>query len=134
MIHSKLCHYCVVGDIAHGLWDVATIQLMKHCATCGQRTLHVQQVESNVFHLLMTIVTLGLWIVVWLTAPIRKSGAQCTVCGHSWLSGQWARLSTTERAAIGVGGISVVVLVAALSGSQSDPGATSTLSGQGAVG
>jgi len=102
--------------VGHFWWagNVATVQLMKHCATCGHKTLHVQQAESNVFHLLMTLVTFGLWLIVWLTAPIRQRGAQCTQCGHSWFTGFWSRLSAPEKLAAVIASASLVVIVIAL--------------------
>ena len=66
-----------------------TMQIMKTCSTCEKPTMHVQQVISNVAHLLGTVFTAGLWFPFWMVCLLGdKIGmakpAQCTVCGESY--------------------------------------------------
>lgn len=66
-----------------------TIQLMKYCSNCGRNTLHVQQKQgtaTNLVHIILVVMTLGLWLVLWaLAQPIRAmtEPPKCTVCGKS---------------------------------------------------
>ena len=57
-----------------------TIQKMHHCVKCERRTIHIQQKPNHVLHLLLTLVTAGLWILVWVA--MSSSRPQCTQCGH----------------------------------------------------
>jgi hypothetical protein len=59
-----------------------TSQLMKNCVECKKKTLHIQEVPNNVLHLILSIITVGLWLIVWLLF-IDKKDPQCTVCGRS---------------------------------------------------
>lgn len=66
-----------------------SIQLMKHCNSCGRKTLHIQQQQgtaTNLVHIILVVMTLGLWLVLWaLAQPIRAmtEPPKCTVCGKS---------------------------------------------------
>jgi hypothetical protein len=66
-------------------------QMMKYCSNCGRNTLHIQQQQgtaTNLVHIILVIMTLGLWLVVWaLAQPIRAmtEPPKCTVCGNSSL-------------------------------------------------
>lgn len=56
-----------------------TIQKMNHCNACDRQTVHLQQTPNHILHLLLTLLTCGLWIFVWIS--VGKSSAQCTSCG-----------------------------------------------------
>jgi hypothetical protein len=64
-----------------------TIQKMRHCEICGHPTLHLIEDRSpnHILHLLLSILTGGLWIVVWLClAFTRGLGAPaCIICGSA---------------------------------------------------
>jgi len=58
-------------------------QVMMDCSNCGKSTMHVQPSTSHVLHLLLSLITFGAWIVVWLIiAANNKSQATCIVCGQ----------------------------------------------------
>lgn len=54
---------------------------------CEKMTLHVGHVHvpNNVLHLLLSVVTLGLWMPMWVIIlavnPFEKWPYQCQVCG-----------------------------------------------------
>lgn len=57
---------------------------MRFCPTCG--TSHPVPVRkpSHVFHAVMSVVTFGAWIIVWLLAMLEASVARagkCPKCG-----------------------------------------------------
>jgi uncharacterized protein (DUF983 family) len=63
---------------------MATNQVMKHCRTCEKATLHVQKSTSHVLHLLLSIITAGIWLIIWvLVAVSNSSQGQCTQCGQA---------------------------------------------------
>ncbi len=71
---------------------MATRQVMRHCEHCAQQTLHLQQYMSAGTHIVLLLITGGLWLFVllayyllagWLIEPVRKAmdKGKCTVCG-----------------------------------------------------
>ena len=52
----------------------------RYCPTCGENTKHVHNGPNHVLHLLMAIVTGGLWIVVWILLSIGYKFV-CDRCG-----------------------------------------------------
>jgi hypothetical protein len=59
-----------------------TSQLMKKCVRCKKKTLHIQEVPSYLLHIVLSIITVGVWLIVWVLF-IHKSDPQCTVCGET---------------------------------------------------
>ncbi len=71
---------------------MATKTFMKECKSCKKPTMHLQQVDSSVPHLIGTIITFGLWLPFWLMRAAgtgMRSPAQCTVCGQNWQNKMW---------------------------------------------
>lgn len=59
-----------------------TNQTMMECKQCRKNTLHLQPSTSHVLHLLLSVLTMGVWLVVWfLVAQNNKGQGQCTECG-----------------------------------------------------
>lgn len=57
---------------------------MQNCANCSKITLHIEQRISHILHLLLSIVTAGIWLIVWfLLAILHNNNPQCSLCGHS---------------------------------------------------
>ena len=59
-----------------------TSQLMKKCVRCKKKTLHIQEVPNYLLHIVLSILTVGVWIIVWVLF-INKKDPQCTVCGET---------------------------------------------------
>ena len=59
-----------------------TSQLMKKCGKCGKSTLHIQEVPNYLLHIVLTIITVGIWLIAWVLF-INKKDPQCTVCGET---------------------------------------------------
>lgn len=53
----------------------------KFCRLCGKQTLAVRPGTNHVLHLLLSIVTLGIWLPVWLGLSIKFGGWKCSQCG-----------------------------------------------------
>lgn len=63
---------------------MASEQVMKPCRTCRRPTMHVQKSPSHVLHLLVSILTAGFWVPVWILIALNAgSTAQCTQCGKA---------------------------------------------------
>jgi hypothetical protein len=62
---------------------MATNQTMYYCKRCARWTPHIQPATSHVLHLLLCLLTCGLWLGVWAVIVmvnfLRKT---CTVCGR----------------------------------------------------
>lgn len=56
---------------------------IRPCKNCGDLTRHESNSTSHVLHLLLSLITIGFWLPVWLLVTLsnRSSGA-CTVCGR----------------------------------------------------
>ena len=63
---------------------MATQQAMVFCKTCNKTTLHIQPSTSHVLHLLLAVVTMGIWIPIWVLMAVNNNNqGQCTACGRS---------------------------------------------------
>ena len=52
-----------------------------YCEYCQKQVLIRQKGINHIFHLLMTLITFGVWIIVWLGVSIKVGGWRCTHCG-----------------------------------------------------
>lgn len=61
-----------------------TNQQLLRCRRCERKTLHVVIGANHLLHLVLTIVTAGLWLLVWLAVGVGGGRAPaCTECGKS---------------------------------------------------
>lgn len=60
---------------------------MRYCESCKRKTLHVGLSTSHVLHFLISIVTMGMWIPMWLIIAIRNEFSyECTECKEEIVS------------------------------------------------
>jgi len=59
-----------------------TSNLMKHCVECKKKTMHFQEKPNHILHLLLSIITAGIWLLVWLLF-LKSGDPQCSVCGRT---------------------------------------------------
>ena len=52
-----------------------------YCPQCGRQVLAKQETPSHILHLLLTIFTGGLWIIVWIAVSVRDRPWRCSQCG-----------------------------------------------------
>jgi len=71
----------------------------KHCPMCGAERICERPGPNHVLHLLLSLLTGGLWLFVWLVACLRVGGWHCTVC-HTPLSDGRKRELTRVAACI----------------------------------
>lgn len=60
-----------------------TVQRMIHCTHCGQRTLHVGEKPTHWLHAVLTVLTVGLWIIPWSWVTLAAGQPRCSVCGKA---------------------------------------------------
>ena len=53
----------------------------KKCPKCGERVLARKETPNHILHLLLTVVTVGLWIIVWALLISKGSAWRCSRCG-----------------------------------------------------
>ena len=59
-------------------------QKMLKCRTCGKPTIHLVERPNHILHLLLTVFTLGLWLIPWVLIGAGEKKATCTVCGAKY--------------------------------------------------
>lgn len=68
------------------------------CKTCNKRTLHVQTTPNHVLHLLLSVVTIGLWLIVWLLITVFKDDSwRCSECGTAASGAGWGMAGAIYR-------------------------------------
>jgi hypothetical protein len=62
-----------------------TLQTMWHCRICDKQTIHIYDEHrcNHILHLLLTICTGGLWLIIWIFAACGSytTKPKCTICG-----------------------------------------------------
>jgi hypothetical protein len=56
------------------------------CAHCKRRTVVFRAGTSHVLHLILTVLTAGLWLIVWIGTAIKFGGWRCSECGSRSVS------------------------------------------------
>lgn len=56
------------------------------CKKCDENRKVERPGVNHILHLLLTIVTGGLWLIVWLGVSIRFGGWRCSTCGSKKVS------------------------------------------------
>jgi hypothetical protein len=53
------------------------------CSHCGEQRLLLREGPNHVLHLILTVLTFGLWVIVWIAVGARKQAraARCSICG-----------------------------------------------------
>jgi hypothetical protein len=57
-------------------------QKSRFCSQCQKQTLWARPGTNHLLHLLMSILTCGLWLPIWIWASVRIGGWKCQSCGH----------------------------------------------------
>jgi hypothetical protein len=60
---------------------MAVKQKSAWCPTCQQQRLFTAPKPSHALHLILTIFTAGIWLIVWLLIGGKTGPYRCTVCG-----------------------------------------------------
>jgi hypothetical protein len=52
-----------------------------YCRDCDKTQKVFRKTPNHILHLILSIVTGGLWLIVWLILMIRFGGWRCDECG-----------------------------------------------------
>lgn len=55
----------------------------KYCDYCGKQVLARRPGTNHILHLLLTLVTAGFWLIIWILISVKIGGWRCSVCGQS---------------------------------------------------
>ncbi len=66
---------------------MSTITTRRHCKTCDQKRLFEKEKQNNVLHLILSVITIGMWLPVWILIAVLGAFKpfRCTVCGEGKL-------------------------------------------------
>lgn len=53
----------------------------RFCKACNKNVLARRRSPNHILHLILTLITAGIWIIVWLGVSIQFGGWRCTQCG-----------------------------------------------------
>jgi len=56
-------------------------QMQGRCQNCGEVIIN-QRIPNNLLHLLLTIGTWGVWLIVWIALLIKHEPWHCTKCSR----------------------------------------------------
>jgi hypothetical protein len=56
-------------------------QARRYCPSCQTEVLAVASTPNHILHLLLSIVTGGLWLICWLMVALRVEAWRCARCG-----------------------------------------------------
>lgn len=59
-----------------------TRQVLLECKDCGRETVHRDRTPDTTLHLVLSIATFGVWLLVWLMLYVFRSRPVCKVCGR----------------------------------------------------
>jgi rubrerythrin len=59
------------------------------CNSCNKNTLFVQDTPNHILHLILTIFTVGLWLIIWFFVAVGEKNWHCSVCGSKPSGSGW---------------------------------------------
>lgn len=67
---------CAIGRLA-----MAFQEATGWCEKCHRQVMLRRPGANHVLHLILTLVTCGIWSIVWILSSVRIGGWRCTICG-----------------------------------------------------
>lgn len=52
-----------------------------YCRQCSKRTVVFRPGTNHILHLILSVLTAGIWLIVWLLSTIKVGGWRCVTCG-----------------------------------------------------
>ena len=65
---------------------MATQHKQGYCKQCKQIRPVMRPGTNHILHLILSIVTAGIWVIVWILAAVKIGGWRCESCGGSQIS------------------------------------------------
>lgn len=60
---------------------MGSIQSRRYCPNCGCDVLALSNSVNHVLHLILSVLTGGLWLLVWVLMAARVKDWRCSRCG-----------------------------------------------------
>lgn len=57
-----------------------------YCDNCEKSVVVFRKGTNHILHLLMSVVTAGFWLIIWVLSAIKFGGWRCTECGSTRVS------------------------------------------------
>jgi ribosomal protein L37AE/L43A len=54
----------------------------KFCSYCGKQVLARRPGTNHILHLLLTLITAGFWLIIWVLTSVKFGGWRCSICGQ----------------------------------------------------
>ncbi len=67
------------------------------CKYCNSNVVVSRPGTNHILHLLLTIITAGLWLIVWVGISVKIGGWRCSVCGKTASGSAAARTIPSTR-------------------------------------
>lgn len=66
---------------------MATVSTRKFCPDCNQNRLFEKSGTNNILHLLLSVITVGCWIPIWILCAVLNAFRpfRCQSCGKGKL-------------------------------------------------
>ncbi|ATG73659.1 hypothetical protein AN401_07145 [Zobellella denitrificans] len=58
-----------------------------YCKSCERRVVVFRKGTNHILHLLLSIITFGLWLIIWFGCAVKFGGWRCTECGSKRVQG-----------------------------------------------
>jgi hypothetical protein len=59
----------------------------KFCQSCNRNVIAKRKGTNHILHLLLTVLTAGFWLIIWIGSSIKAGGWYCGACGDRALRG-----------------------------------------------
>lgn len=56
-----------------------------YCKECMGRKVVFRKGTNHILHLILSVLTMGFWIIVWVGSSIKFGGWRCSECGSTKL-------------------------------------------------
>lgn len=53
----------------------------RYCGVCRRQAMAWRAGPNHILHLILTVITGGIWLIVWIGSFFRVGGWQCESCG-----------------------------------------------------
>lgn len=54
-----------------------------YCERCQKNAVVFRQGTNHILHLILTLITFGLWAIVWIGVAVKFGGWRCAECGSA---------------------------------------------------
>jgi hypothetical protein len=61
---------------------MALQQATGFCKSCDRQTMIQRPGTNHILHLILSVLTMGFWVVIWILASVKIGGWRCGSCGR----------------------------------------------------